>query len=233
MRDRLFAHARRCRHRAKTANRRRFVRALRPGSSTSPAGSRQLTPWRNGLDNVPSSFSPDGSTPGRSDAIGGTGPEAWRCDLNGGSRPVLARNAEQPVYSPGRLPGRLRQLPPTDDEAMRGHEAPARSSELYAMSADGTAVAAPHTTPEGRRVSPSWDPSGQRLAVHPQPQTAAAALPASATRSWRSTPTAAAATRFSRRTAGRPLRRQLAARPRPRGRPDRLLSAARRASAAR
>ena len=122
---------------------------------------RQITPWRNRLLQIPSSFSPDGSTLAISRIVGEkTLAVALRLDGSGST--VIARRAWQPVYSPDGTRvalitvGRTRFLP-----RGKGSWSPA---ELAVANADGSGLTRLTKTPRGVELEPSWDPSGQRLA---------------------------------------------------------------------
>lgn len=123
---------------------------------------RQLTPWRNELFAFPSSFSPDGSTLAIS--------REWRkrssavaIRLDGSGERVLARNASDPVYSPDgtRLAVTTIGTPRTIE---RGGEFLTFSpTELAVAAADGSGLTR-LTRTRNLELTPSWDPSGQRLA---------------------------------------------------------------------
>lgn len=122
---------------------------------------RQITPWRNGLLQVPSSFSPDGATLAISRQGGGkTSAVALRLDGSGST--VIARRASQPVYSSDGtrvaliLVGRRQAFP-----RGTGTWTP---SELAVANANGSGLTRLTKTPRGIEMAPSWDPSGQRLA---------------------------------------------------------------------
>ncbi len=123
---------------------------------------RQITPWRNRLLQIPSSFSPDGSTLAIS-RIAGDKTLAVALRLDGSGSTVIARRAWQPVYSPDGTRvalitvGRSRSLP----GEWEGTWTP---SELAVANADGSGLTRLTKTPRGVEVEPSWDPSGQRLA---------------------------------------------------------------------
>lgn len=131
--------------------------------------SRRLTPWRDGLENLPSSFSPDGTVLALSrDRPGRSGPEAVAMRLDGTGSTVLARNASQPVYSPDGSEIALTRL---RERAIvrRGHGKPGTvrvetTSDLFAMNADGSQSRRLTKTPGKLESWPSWDPSGERLA---------------------------------------------------------------------
>lgn len=122
---------------------------------------RQITPWRNRLLQIPSSFSPDGSTLAISRIVGDK-TLAVALRLDGGGSTVIARRAWQPVYSPDGTRvalitvGRTRPFP-----GGRGSWSP---SELAVANADGSGLTRLSKTPRGVELEPSWDPSGQRLA---------------------------------------------------------------------
>jgi len=121
---------------------------------------RQLTPWRDGLEYVSSSFSPDGSTllATHEDRLllNESEPVALRLD-GGGSRRLL-EDGSSPVYSPDG--SEIALIRRTADDGESGSE----SSDLYVMNADGTDVRRLTRTPQLYEDSPSWDPSGERLA---------------------------------------------------------------------
>lgn len=121
---------------------------------------RRLTPWRNELENTPSSFSPDGLTLALTRATGRGGSEAVGLRLDTGAETLLARNASEPVYSPdGSRIALLRTA--TSDDA-RG--ARSRGTDLVVVQADGSGEVRLLAASQGTAVSPRWDPSGQRLA---------------------------------------------------------------------
>lgn len=133
------------------------------------AAPRRLTPWRNRLRISPTSFSPDGAVLALARTGGRRFPELLAMHLDGSGSAVLARDATGGVYSPDggeiaflRLDERSR--------AHRSHGGRATASvetttDLYAMKADGSEPRQLTATPGKLELWPSWDPSGQRLAV--------------------------------------------------------------------
>jgi WD40-like Beta Propeller Repeat len=129
------------------------------------AGGRpsRLTPWRNGLSNAPAAFSPDGSTLLlERDQRAGLHLEVVARPLAGGSLRVIARNAEQPAYSPdgtriALISYRDRLRAPTGD-------GPAPIGELYVVNADGSQPQRLTTTATAQESQPSWSPGGERIA---------------------------------------------------------------------
>lgn len=121
---------------------------------------RQITPWKNGLANTPSSFSPDGLTLALTRAAGRGGSEAVGLRLDSGAETVLARNAAEAVYSPDGSRIALLRTPAPQ------HASGARStgSELVVIQADGSGEVRLMAASQGTAVSPRWDPSGQRIA---------------------------------------------------------------------
>ena len=117
-------------------------------------GSTRLTPWRNGLLMIASSFSPDGSTLAVSRRKSeGAEPEVIAMPLDGGAAAVIARHASDGVYSPDGTRLAFLQVDRLGD------------SDLFTIGADGTDRRRLTSTPRGLEVWPSWDPSGQRLVV--------------------------------------------------------------------
>jgi len=129
-----------------------------------PLGSglpRRLTPWRNGLVNAPAAISPDGSTlllerdrPHQPAEI------VARSLLDGSSR-VIARNAEQPAYSPDGT--RIAMIGYRDRLSVETADGPAPVGELYVTRADGSQPRRLTRTPRAQESQPSWDPSGSRI----------------------------------------------------------------------
>lgn len=124
--------------------------------------SRQLTPWHNGLDYFPSSFSPDGSTLAASRTTGAGKVAAVALRLDGGESTLIADHAAEPVYSPDGsriafLRGNRRTL------RRRNGTFTANFTDLFVMSRDGSGVRQLTFTPNALEVWPGWDPSGERL----------------------------------------------------------------------
>lgn len=128
------------------------------------SGLKRLTPLSNGVEDLPSSFSPDGSLLAlthrdvfhdRADAL------ALR--LHGGGTRLLARSAAWPRYSPdgARIAFLgIRRIGDTSCcELGDGF-----SVDLYAMNADGSSRRQLTDTPAKAEQPASWDPSGERLA---------------------------------------------------------------------
>ena len=131
--------------------------------------SRQVTPWRNGLSNVPTSFSPDGSVLALARQHGERGKTevvAWRMD--GGGSTVLARNATDGVFSPDgsklaliRMHRRAIGHPPRGGAGTTIYET---TTDLFVMNADGSGSRRITRTATAFEIWPTWDPSGERLA---------------------------------------------------------------------
>jgi Tol biopolymer transport system component len=123
-------------------------------------GLRPLTPWRKGVELVPSSFSPDGSVLGATE-YSARGLNAVAVHLGSGRTEVLGRGGEEPVYSPT---GSGVAYVKTVTAKSRGHGDLGRiaRSSLFEIPAGGgtpTKLAGSR----GGIAWPSWDPSGRRL----------------------------------------------------------------------
>lgn len=129
----------------------------------------RLTPWRNGLRQDPSSFSPDGTHLAFTRFAGRAKPRAMTMALDGSGAEVLATDAIEPVYSPdGARIAFLRG--PTRVKTRRSHHGSevsityARLSDIYVEGVDGGDLQRLTRTPNAAEFGVSWDPSGQRLA---------------------------------------------------------------------
>jgi Tol biopolymer transport system component len=125
---------------------------------------RRLTPWENGLDNTPTSFSPDGSSLLLTRRDGSRdGPKVMRMSLAYGSTRKLLGRAKEAVYSPdGTRVAFTGFLHPDLVEAEEGGDYLAE--ELYVANADGSGVKRLSHSEGIVETAPSWDPSGRRLA---------------------------------------------------------------------
>lgn len=121
---------------------------------------RQITPWRNGLEAIPSSFSPDGLGLAFTRTSRGRGSEAVLLRLDTGLETVLARNALEPVYSPDG--SRIALLRPRGQRLARGSQA--KVTDLVVLQADGSGEVRLTDAAKGIALWPRWDPSGQRIA---------------------------------------------------------------------
>lgn len=129
---------------------------------------RQLTPWRDGVEDFPSSFSPDGSSLAFSHSRAWDScPRAMALRLDGSGSFLLRRDAARPIYSPdGRhiafleVQGLSKPFCCVDGHSATFTES---STDLYAMNADGSGVRRLTDTPDAVELAPSWDPGGDRL----------------------------------------------------------------------
>lgn len=123
-----------------------------------------LTPRRRDQVLTPTSFSPDGTKlAAERSTFEGKGGAAVAVDLGGGPTTVLARNADEPVYSPdgSRVAFvRTRYGAPSKPISVTGP--PARSDLFVMPAAGGRPVKL--ASVNGGLAWPSWDPSGQRIA---------------------------------------------------------------------
>ena len=117
---------------------------------------RQLTPWRDGVKYLASSFSPDGSTllATHDDDRLLNEPEPVALQVDGsGSRRLFAEGSS-PIYSPDG----------SEIVFNRGFTGESETDgDLFVISADGGQVRRLTNTPGRAELSVSWDPSGQRL----------------------------------------------------------------------
>jgi Tol biopolymer transport system component len=127
---------------------------------------RMVTPWGPLGQAVlyPSSYSPDGSTLAVTawNFNGSTSAVAVRLDGSGST--LLAKNAEEPVYSPDgsriafiRVHTHLSRHPHHRTHTIL-------RKDLYVMRADGSGLTRLTRSPHLLEEWPSWDPSGERIA---------------------------------------------------------------------
>jgi TolB protein len=134
-------------------------------TSLDGAVTRQLTPWARDIPNTPSSFSPDGSVLGITHTSPGNGStQAVALRVDGSGSRVIAKDAGEPVYSPD---GSKIALLRFRRVAYRGDENRAPkfegTTDLFVVNVDGSGgKRLTHT--RAIDTSPSWDPSGRRLA---------------------------------------------------------------------
>lgn len=125
---------------------------------------KRLTEWRNGLSNVPTSFSPDGSvlTLTKSDERF-DGSQVVLAHLDGSGSTTLLPNASEAVISPdGTRIAFAGYLDPTVIEAEENQDY--EIGELYVANIDGSGISRLTQNDNGIETSPSWDPSGERIA---------------------------------------------------------------------
>lgn len=127
-------------------------------------GSRQLTPWRNRLFLIPSSFSPDGtSLAAERLVLPAEEPRIVSVPIDGGPATPLVKDGAEPEYSPDGTAIAFVRSRVTDRFTRLGRN-PVLGGDLFVASADGSRITRLTFTPNRREASPTWDPSGQRLA---------------------------------------------------------------------
>ncbi len=132
---------------------------------------RMVTPWRpwgQGAVLYPSSYSPDGSTLAVTAWPFNDSPRARAVAvrLDGSGSTLLAKNAEEPVYSPDgsriafvRVHTHVKHLPDRRKRTII-------RKDLYVMRVDGSGLARLTRSPRLLEEWPSWDPSGKRIAFN-------------------------------------------------------------------
>ena len=129
---------------------------------------RRLTPWRDGLAHVPSSFSPDGAYLALTRWVGERRPEALALGLAGQGSVLLQRNGAGPAYSPDGtriafLRGPTRTVRRKQGDGT-GSTTTATLTDLFVKTLADGSVRRLTDTPATVEFEPSWDPSGTRFA---------------------------------------------------------------------
>jgi Tol biopolymer transport system component len=130
----------------------------------------QLTPWRNGLFEIPSSYSPDGSHLAFTRFVGHGNPQAMTLNLADRTIAPIAPDALEPVYSPDGstvafVRGPWKQIV---RRKITRHSSEVDVSffqltDIYAISLTGGGMQRLTNTSRAVESSPHWDPSGHRL----------------------------------------------------------------------
>jgi TolB protein len=123
---------------------------------------RQLTRWRDELENSPASFSPDGSVLALSRHVVLNRYEAVALRLDGSGSTVIARNGLDPVYSPDGSRIALTRGHWHVFHRLKGATVGVLT-DLFTVRPDGTDLRRLTVTPRHAERFPSWDPSGKRL----------------------------------------------------------------------
>jgi Tol biopolymer transport system component len=132
---------------------------------------RMVTPWRpwgKGAVLYPSSYSPDGSTLAATawPFNGSTRARAVAVRLDGSGSSLLAKNAEEPVYSPDGSRIAFVRVHTHVKHPPHRRERTIIRKDLYVMRADGSSLTRLTRSPRLLEEWPSWDPSGERIAFN-------------------------------------------------------------------
>jgi Tol biopolymer transport system component len=125
---------------------------------------RRLADWRDGVEYVPSSFSPDGSALAVTRTrFGSNRPKALLLELDrsGGRRRLAPFPASDPAFSPDGT-----QIALVRYSYSRRRTIKSTHKDLYLMSVDGAVLTRLTRTRWIAESHPSWDPSGQRIAFN-------------------------------------------------------------------
>lgn len=125
---------------------------------------RRLTPWRNGLHEQPTSFSPDGTTLALTSKAGDqTGSQVALADLASGGQTVVAAKAEEAAISPDGT--RIAYVGYADADVVKTEENDRYVAPEIYVKEIGSETALRLTHSRGVIESaPSWDQSGSRIA---------------------------------------------------------------------
>jgi Tol biopolymer transport system component len=129
---------------------------------------QMLTPWRKQAREWPSSFSPDGATLAITQQPDGVrSSRTVALAMNGGGRSVIAEDAAQAVFSPDGSRVAMLRIGARgyrhDSKGGRGAAGIESTSDLIVANNDGSDLTQ-LTRTRAIEESPSWDPSGRRLA---------------------------------------------------------------------
>lgn len=125
-------------------------------------GAYRLTALRDGVDYLPSSFSPDGLRLAATKTVLGSKdkPDAllFRLDGSGGAR-VLARRASEPAFSPDGS-----KIALVRHSIVKHQKVPIAHRDLQVVRVDDMTIQPLTRTHRIGESYPSWDPSGERIA---------------------------------------------------------------------
>lgn len=145
-----------------TETRKRFIGASIWTLPASGGSARQLTPWRNGELAIPTSFSPDGSSLAVERVAGGK-KEVVLQPVSGGRPRHIANDAIDAAFSPDGAKiavAKYVRRPASGDDAREREP----KTDLFVLDIRGRTLKRLTQTPGRSEESPSWDPSGERLA---------------------------------------------------------------------
>lgn len=128
---------------------------------------RRLTDWGNGRFSAPNSISPDGSTLAVDSQEFGEAPQIEAIDMATGKARTMEADGSEAAYSPDG--SEIAFASYRDHESVKGFDGLEAVTELYVARADGSGAHRITHTPKLQEGSPSWDPSGSRLAYQRAP----------------------------------------------------------------
>ncbi|MEK6278426.1 MAG: hypothetical protein AABM29_10495 [Actinomycetota bacterium] len=131
-------------------------------------GLRRITRWTNRVLDEPSSFTSDGKqlafTHSRCNRLLRCRSTARKVALDGSGETLLARNAGDPVLSPTGDQVAFSSTRDRNGEIRTGEDESEFAAELYVMKLDTSVATRLTRTKNLNENSPSWDPSGERIA---------------------------------------------------------------------
>ncbi len=128
--------------------------------------SRQLTPWRNGLEYIASSYSPDGSMllATRLDESLSQDPEVVALRFDGSDPELILDRASFPVFSPDGSQIALSRPVQWTVRRSGGRRVVKEGLDLFVVNEDGSNLQRLSSARRYEEMFPSWDPSGSRIA---------------------------------------------------------------------